>query len=81
MEESKQAIRVWMASARNGYYAVDQYRPAQGSGTYGDALIFKRKGDAEGTAAALNLAYAAGMADRACLVCGTTMPGECPRCA
>ncbi len=56
-------MRIWTASARNGYHAVDQERPGQGSGTYGDPLNFSSRSDAEKVAAALNDAYRAGMAE------------------
>lgn len=56
-------MRKYVASGRNGYHAVDQYRPSESSGTYGNALIFRTRKDADKVAAALNEAYEAGRAD------------------
>jgi hypothetical protein len=44
-------------------FAVDQYRPGEGSGTYGSPLICRTRAQAELTAGALNQAYAAGCQD------------------
>lgn len=55
--------RNYVASGRNGYWAVDQYRPAQSSGTYGDALIFRTRREAQMVASALNAAYQDGVHD------------------
>jgi capsid portal protein len=54
----------YVANSRNGYKAIDMLRPTAGSGTYGDPLIFARisSPDADRIAAALNAAFAAGVA-------------------
>jgi hypothetical protein len=56
-----QASVYWLASGRNGYWAVDEHH-AGSSGTYGSALIFKRRMDAESVAGALCSAYQRGLA-------------------
>jgi hypothetical protein len=56
-------MRTYVASGRNGYWAVDQYRPQRSGGTYGNALIFRTRKDADKVAAALNEAYEAGRSD------------------
>lgn len=55
--------RVWIAQSRNGYTAVDEHHPHEGTGTYGAALICRTRAQAELSAGALNQAYALGARD------------------
>ncbi len=56
--------RTWVASGRNGYYAVDEYHTGS-TAVWGHSLIFDTRGTADRVAAALNAAYMAGQNDQA----------------
>lgn len=64
MTDINEPRRVWRASRRYDYYAIDEYRPHEGTGTYGDPIVITgSRRLADQVAARLNEAYAAGLAD------------------
>ena len=64
MTETTEPRRVWRVQRRYDYYAIDEHRPHEGTGTYGDPIIITgSRRLADQVATRLNEAYAAGYAD------------------
>jgi hypothetical protein len=67
----------WEASGRNGSWWVDRYdHNDSGHGTYGDALNYRTKREAEQTATALNLAFNLGIGYSLARLAEETVKGE-----